>query len=135
LSAHAQAEAQTGTASPPEDSGGPRWLVLGYALVPADGAVLDGRMRSACDWHGYWGELFGARAPRDGHHLAGMFWDYSPDAAGLPGFYALVSQVRASAVVAVLVPDLRHLSVVPALAGTDEAGMRRWLRARILTLT
>jgi len=76
---------------------------------------------------------FTERAARAGLCLSGVFYD-----AGRRhdhAFYALQSEVRHSHAVAVIVPDLAHLTRVSALAGADRLTLARYLRAAIVLLS
>lgn len=49
-------------------------------------------------------------------------------------FYVLLGEIRRSRAVAVVVPDLAHLTQIPALSGADRLTLARYLRAAVAVL-
>jgi hypothetical protein len=72
-------------------------------------------------------------ATRAGWRLEGVFHDTDRDHD--QAFYALLSQVRSCQAAAVIVPDLAHLTRVPALVGAGTLALARHLHAAVVTFT
>lgn len=102
------------------------WVIAGYARTPPPPDPDTGRR-----WAHTWAQRFGDYATACGHVLGPVRVDTGH---GLEGFHDLLARARHGQIVAVVVPGLDHLHAVPALAGADPDTIRRYLRARVLTL-
>jgi hypothetical protein len=98
------------------------WVIAGYARTPPPPDPDTGRR---------WAQRFGDYAATCGHVLGPVRVDTGHD---LEGFHDLLASARHGQIVAVVVPGLDHFHAVPGLTGADPDTIRRYLRARVLTL-
>lgn len=99
----------------------------GYFVVPAHVSDCDTEAEVS-----EWRRMLGAYADRRGLHLTAVFVDVR--GRGESGVYGLVEYLRAGRAVAVVVPDLAHLTHAACLTGADLPTAQRFLRARVLTV-
>jgi hypothetical protein len=100
-------------------------VVAGYLALPAHTNAL-----AAEELAGEWRALFAAHARRHGYLLGSVFTDVRDRGEG--GLYLLAEYLRHAEVVAVMVPDLGHLTHARCLAGADRRTVQRYLRAAVL---
>jgi hypothetical protein len=79
-----------------------------------------------------WRRVLHARAAQRGLRLEAVFVDVRGRSEC--GVYGLVEHLRAGRAVAVVVPDLAHLTHAACLSGADLPTAQRFLRARVLTV-
>ncbi len=104
-----------------------RGVLAGYIAVPA-GAGADAADGLVAAWR----SRFAAHADRHGYVLGGVFADVQGRTER--GLYALAEYLRRDGVVAVVVPDLEHLTQAGCLCGADRRTAQRYLRAAVLTV-
>lgn len=100
---------------------------VGYFVVPAHASDADTEAEAS-----QWRRTLGAYADRRGLHLTAVFADVRGRSES--GVYGLVQYLRAGQAVAVVVPDLAHLTHAAGLTGADLPTVQRFLRARVLTV-
>ena len=98
-------------------------VALGYVSIPEDAA--DGTV----EW---WRQQLEEHAHRSGLELTEVYVDTSGHSED--GFYALVDAIRRAQAVAVVVPDLTHLTQVSCLIGAGTREAARYLRAGIVAV-
>lgn len=103
-----------------EPVGGP--TAAGYLAVPAHASDTDAEAEVA-----EWRRVLHAHAAQRGLHLTAVFVDVRGRSES--GVYGLVEYLRAGQAVAVVVPDLAHLTHSPCLTGADLPTTQRFLRA------
>jgi hypothetical protein len=99
----------------------------GYFVVPAHANHANTEAEMAA-----WRRMLHAHAARRGLHLTAVFADVRGRSES--GVYGLVEYLRAGRAVAVVVPDLAHLTHSACLTGADLPTAQRFLRARVLTV-
>jgi hypothetical protein len=102
-------------------------VLAGYVAVPAHAGpdAADGLVAA-------WRSRFAAHADRHGYLLGGVFTDVRGRTER--GLYSLAEYLRRDGVVAVVVPDLEHLTQARCLSGADRRTAQRYLRAAVLTM-
>lgn len=79
-----------------------------------------------------WRQLLAAHADQRGLRLCAVFTDVRGRTES--GVYRLVEHLRAGQAVAVIVPELAHLTHAACLTGADLPTAQRFLHARVLTV-
>jgi hypothetical protein len=104
-----------------------RRVLAGYVAAPAQAGpdAADGLVAA-------WRSSSTARADRHGYLLGPVFTDVRGRAER--GLYGLAEYLRGDGVVAVVVPDLEHLTQARCLTGADRRTVQRFLRAAVLTV-
>jgi hypothetical protein len=103
-------------------------IVAGYASVPAYA-----KPETAQALVVQWRRVFAARACREGYAPGPVFTDLrGRDESSL---YELAAYLRRDGVIAVVVPDLKHLTHAGCLSGADRRAVQPYLRAAVLTVT
>lgn len=106
---------------------GVRPVVAGYLAVPGH-ADPDAAERVVTAWR----VSCAAFARREGYALGAVFSDVrGRDECGI---YGLAEYLRRDGVVAVVVPDVGHLTQARCLSGADLRAVRRFLRSAVLTV-
>lgn len=100
---------------------------VGYFVVPAHASDADTEAETA-----EWRRALSAYADRRGLHLTAVFADVRGRSESR--VYRLVEYLRAGRAVAVVAPDLTHLTGSACLTGADLPTAQRFLRARVLTV-
>jgi hypothetical protein len=100
---------------------------VGYFAVPAYASDADTEAEAS-----EWRRALSAYADRRGLHLTAVFADVRGRSES--GVHGLVEYVRAGQAVAVVIPDLTHLTGSACLTGADLPTAQRFLRARVLTV-
>jgi hypothetical protein len=106
-----------------EPVGGP--TAAGYLVVPAHASDTDAEVSA-------WRRVLDAHAAQRGLRLGAVFVDVRGRTES--GVYRLVEHLRAGQAVAVVVPELAHLTHAACLTGADLPTAQRFLRARVLTV-
>jgi hypothetical protein len=99
----------------------------GYVAVPAHASDTDAETEVSV-----WRQALAAHAAQRGLQLGAVFVDVRGRTES--GVYRLVEHLRAGQAVAVIVPELGHLTHTACLTGADLPTAQRFLRARVLTV-
>jgi hypothetical protein len=99
----------------------------GYLVVPAHASDTDTEAEVST-----WRRVLAAHAAQRGLQLGAVFVDVRGRTES--GVYRLVEHLRAGRAVAVVVPELAHLTHAACLSGADLPTTQRFLRARVLTV-
>lgn len=102
-------------------------MVAGYVAVPAHASDTDAETEVSG-----WRQILAAHTDQRGMRLGAVFVDVRGRTES--GVYRLVEHLRAGQAVAVIVPELTHLTHAACLTGADLACAQRFLRARVLTV-
>jgi hypothetical protein len=101
--------------------------VAGYVAVPAHASDTDAEAEVSV-----WRRVLAGYADQRGMRLTAVFVDVRGRTES--GVYRLVEHLRAGRAVAVVVPELAHLTHAACLSGADLPTAQRFLRARVLTV-